>query len=154
MEKKELERFRKKLEELRRQLVEKYEAYKTKDLGLPEEERSDEVDIATSDRFRQFEGVLISGQIETLKLIEEALQKIETGEYGYCEECGEEIPIERLEREPYAKYCVDCQEMIESQQQMMSIAEKEEEPLSPIAPQLEDEEKLQEELEKFGTKEE
>ena len=37
-----------------------------------------------------------------------ALSRIEEGEYGYCEDCGEDIPIRRLELNPVAAKCVNC----------------------------------------------
>lgn len=50
------------------------------------------------------------GQLEK---IDEALQKIEDGQYGNCEECGENIPIKRLDIVPFAKFCVECKNKIE-----------------------------------------
>src|SRR5512136_3260908 len=43
-----------------------------------------------------------------LKEVDEALDRIETGTYGICEECGEPIGLKRLEVKPVAKYCVPC----------------------------------------------
>ena len=40
--------------------------------------------------------------------IEEALQRIEDGVYGVCEECGEEIGVERLRARPVTTLCIDC----------------------------------------------
>ena len=40
--------------------------------------------------------------------IEMAERRIAEGEYGFCEECGEEIPAERLEIDPMAERCVRC----------------------------------------------
>ena len=42
-------------------------------------------------------------------LINHALKKMENGTYGFCEECHQEIPIERLSVVPYAKYCIEHQ---------------------------------------------
>ena len=50
-----------------------------------------------------------------LEEIEYAIKKIENGTYGFCEECGEEIPIARLEVLPFAKYCIECQEEMEEE---------------------------------------
>jgi DnaK suppressor protein len=47
---------------------------------------------------------------QTLNKIEEALRKIDEGTYGICEDCGSEIPEERLKVIPFAIYCVDCME--------------------------------------------
>ncbi len=55
---------------------------------------------------------------EMLNKIDEALRKLEEGTYGICEECGAEIPEERLKIIPFAIYCVDCMENIEKIQEM------------------------------------
>lgn len=43
-----------------------------------------------------------------IRKIEEALQQIDDKEYGYCESCGVEIGIRRLEARPTATLCIDC----------------------------------------------
>jgi YteA family regulatory protein len=45
-----------------------------------------------------------------LKRIEIALEKIENGTYEYCSKCGKHIPISRLEANPWASECIQCQE--------------------------------------------
>jgi DnaK suppressor protein len=45
--------------------------------------------------------------------IERALEKIDTGTFGACERCGQPIPTGRLEALPFARYCVECQEIID-----------------------------------------
>jgi DnaK suppressor protein len=40
--------------------------------------------------------------------IQEALQRLQEGEYGVCEECGEEIAIERLKARPVTTLCIEC----------------------------------------------
>jgi len=49
-----------------------------------------------------------------LRIIRQALQKIRfSKDYGVCEECGENIPIERLRAQPMAILCVDCRDAAE-----------------------------------------
>jgi len=48
-----------------------------------------------------------------IKKIDEALQRLEGGDYGYCEECGIEIGIRRLEARPTATLCIDCKTLDE-----------------------------------------
>jgi DnaK suppressor protein len=48
-----------------------------------------------------------------LSQIERALQLIEEGEYGKCEECGEQISTERLRALPFATLCVECKKELE-----------------------------------------
>lgn len=43
-------------------------------------------------------------------LIEAALLKIDRGQYGYCEECHQPIPQDRLDALPYATHCIQCAE--------------------------------------------
>jgi DnaK suppressor protein len=42
----------------------------------------------------------------------QALQRIASGTYGLCERCHKEIPPERLEIRPHARYCVPCQQVV------------------------------------------
>jgi len=51
--------------------------------------------------------------VEELRLIDSALQRISAGSYGTCVDCDQEIPIARLEAEPTAARCVRCQELYE-----------------------------------------
>ena len=51
---------------------------------------------------------------EEIGMINEALKRIEDGEYGNCEECGESIPPARLEALPHARLCIQCQSNLES----------------------------------------
>jgi DnaK suppressor protein len=44
--------------------------------------------------------------------IVDALSRIEEGRYGKCERCSQEIPIERLEAIPTARYCVTCKQAV------------------------------------------
>lgn len=46
---------------------------------------------------------------ESLEQLNAALARIDEGRYGKCEDCGEEIPRERLEIRPQARFCVPCQ---------------------------------------------
>ena len=54
---------------------------------------------------RQFEA-----EREGIRKIDMALQRLEEGSYGYCEECGEEISVKRLKVVPFALLCKECQE--------------------------------------------
>lgn len=46
--------------------------------------------------------------IDLLRKVEHALAQIESGMYGKCESCGNDIPVARLDALPYATLCVDC----------------------------------------------
>ncbi len=67
---------------------------------------SAEEDMVITLRTRNREGKL-------LKKIEESLDTIESDEYGYCESCGVEIGVKRLEARPTATLCIDCKTLDE-----------------------------------------
>jgi len=69
----------------------------------------DELDEAHSLAEVETHAGLIERAEFRLKAIDSALQRLERGIYGTCEECGEEIPFQRLQSLPFAAYCVDCQ---------------------------------------------
>jgi DnaK suppressor protein len=48
-----------------------------------------------------------------LELIDEALARIEAGEFGECVNCGEEIQPKRLDAIPWTPHCIRCQELVE-----------------------------------------
>jgi DnaK suppressor protein len=51
---------------------------------------------------------------QLLRDISAALRKIDSGEYGFCEECGEEIAEKRLQFNPTVEYCIECSSKLES----------------------------------------
>jgi DnaK suppressor protein len=54
-----------------------------------------------------------------IKKIEESIKAIESGEYGYCDSCGIEIGIRRLEARPTATLCIDCKTLDELREKQM-----------------------------------
>ncbi len=50
---------------------------------------------------------------DELRMIDSALQRIDAGTYGDCIDCGQTIPVARLEVEPTAERCIQCQELHE-----------------------------------------
>jgi RNA polymerase-binding protein DksA len=52
------------------------------------------------------------GLIEQLHEVEGALERIDKGTYGRCENCGKEVPVERLEARPVARLCLDCKKLL------------------------------------------
>jgi DnaK suppressor protein len=54
---------------------------------------------------------------ETLNKINDAMMRLEQGDYGYCFDCGEEIAEKRLRALPFAVRCKDCEEARENAQQ-------------------------------------
>lgn len=64
---------------------------------------------------RELDMTLEENAREALSLVDRALERIESGEYGKCKRCGAEIPIERLKAVPTADLCVTCKAWEESQ---------------------------------------
>ncbi|HQK63969.1 MAG TPA: TraR/DksA C4-type zinc finger protein [Candidatus Staskawiczbacteria bacterium] len=58
--------------------------------------------------YREVESVLVSAGSNRLRQIDHAIDLLHRGRYGTCEECGKEIPLERLEAVPYATLCIKC----------------------------------------------
>jgi DnaK suppressor protein len=54
-----------------------------------------------------------------IKKIDEALMNLDNDEYGYCEACGVEIGIRRLEARPTATLCIDCKTLDEIREKQM-----------------------------------
>ncbi len=54
--------------------------------------------------------------------IDRALERMDAGEYGKCQRCGRQIPIERLEAIPFTPFCIDCQKFIEKQVEFFGAA--------------------------------
>lgn len=50
---------------------------------------------------------------EKLKLVDEALERLESNQFGFCLQCEKSIPEARLDLVPFAQYCVECLEQIE-----------------------------------------
>jgi len=77
---------------------------------------NDEGDISHFDQSQKIHYSRLGNVREIIRKIETALERLDSGDYGVCEECGEEIGLERLKIIPYALYCRDCQEARELQQ--------------------------------------
>ena len=75
----------------------------------------DTYDLASEEREQEIHLILSGRDRDKLQAIEDALDRIEDGEYGICEECEEEIAQARLEALPFTRLCVGCQEEREKQ---------------------------------------
>lgn len=79
----------------------------------PNDRASQESDMALELRNRDRERKLI-------KKIDETLGKIDANEYGYCESCGVEIGLKRLEARPTATQCIDCKTLDEIRERQVA----------------------------------
>jgi len=79
----------------------------------PNDRATQESDMALELRNRDRERKLI-------KKIDETIGKINAGEYGYCDSCGVEIGIERLQARPTASLCIDCKTLEEIKEKQVA----------------------------------
>jgi len=77
-------------------------------------EPSDDLDIARSQAEAETHASLIEHSQDLLKAIDSAATRLDKGAYGKCEECGTDIPLNRLNALPFAVYCIDCQREMEA----------------------------------------
>jgi DnaK suppressor protein len=116
LNKRDLQRFKKLLLEQSDQLQGNQRKALGGDIHLDPDDFPDEIDTASSEVNLQFTGRLREREQGLLAKITTALQKIETGEFGKCVNCGEDIGVKRLRARPVAELCIDCkseQEKIE-----------------------------------------
>jgi len=104
-----LEAIRRVLEDERADLLHVSEA-------TAEEQRPVELDQQSVGRLSRMDALQVQAMAQALEArrqgrllrIEAALQRLDAGDYGFCEECGENIPAKRLEIDPATERCVDC----------------------------------------------
>jgi RNA polymerase-binding transcription factor DksA len=71
-------------------------------------------DVGTENYDQEFTLGLIENEQETLDQIQEALDRIEAGNFGKCTECDALIPRPRLQALPFARHCIECARRLES----------------------------------------
>lgn len=118
MRKDRLAYFRKRLLEKQHQLLE--EVGRTALYGKDQEDDSikDLGDQANTAYTREFFFELGNGDRRLLREVVQALQKIEDGSFGTCERCSEPIADKRLDALPFARYCINCQRVVEEEERM------------------------------------
>lgn len=110
-----LEKFKKRLIELRSQITQTLNVT-TRDVKRPDEATGysqHQADQGTDDFDRTISLSLTTKEFELLRQIDRALEKIDESSYGICDVSGEEIPIARLEAIPYATMTVKAQSKFE-----------------------------------------
>ena len=113
MRKRDLEAFRKLLHERRHELV--HEASRTVDgMGENREQFPDPTDRASLEGNRNLTLRIRDRERKLISKIDEAIGRIDDGSYGKCEECGQEIGLERLRARPVTTLCIDCKSLQEA----------------------------------------
>jgi DnaK suppressor protein len=110
MDKKRLEYYKKKLLNRRDELVKTITRTEEEGRQADDDPTVDLADKAANSYTKEF----LFGQTNTdraiLNMIDEALKRIRSEEYGICANCQEEMQQKRLEAVPWAKHCITCQE--------------------------------------------
>lgn len=109
----EFERYRKPLLERQRELMRDYLESKREGRTGHDSGTEDYIDYAVSSYAKEFVMSLTEMDRKQLLQVEEAVRRIDRGEFGRCQQCGEDINPRRLEVAPWARYCVRCQELEE-----------------------------------------
>lgn len=99
------------------------EALKQSDSTLEEMTDNNEVcadpaDRATVESDRAFTLRIRDRERKLIKKINAALNRIEDGTFGVCDECGEDIGVARLKARPVTKFCINCKSKQEEDEQL------------------------------------
>ncbi|MCU1290205.1 MAG: dksA [Acidobacteria bacterium] len=105
------------LKEIKENLLAEREALinklKGNDLSVDDAETPDPVDLAVRNYSKNVMLAVSENESRQLALIDEALLRIEDEEYGACQNCEKDINPKRLAAIPWARYCLDCQQLLE-----------------------------------------
>ena len=105
------------LKDVKERLLKEREALVQKlqgnDLSIDDAETPDPVDLAVRNYSKNVMLAVSENESRQLTLIDEAVLRIDDGEYGTCQNCEKEISPKRLQAIPWARYCIACQELVE-----------------------------------------
>ncbi len=113
------EQVRKVLFEQKREILQKIRGRKA-DLSS---QKGDFIDIATDNLEHELNYIFEEREREKLNQIEQALKRMQEGYYGECDDCGEDIEIERLLALPFTRLCLDCKSKQERQKKLRMYAD-------------------------------
>ena len=117
MKKKDLELFLTRLQDEKARILNNTNK-KNADLALSTDDLADEVDQASSELNQSVALRLRDRDRLMLYKIELALGKIQSGTFGVCESCDDDIEIKRLEARPVANLCIRCKEAQEQKEKI------------------------------------
>ena len=111
MNRKQVEKYKKLLEAKRAELLTRVQAARESVREGSGGDAPDLGDRALSTQTRDLTYSLTTGERDILKRIDDALSRIETQIYGECLNCGKKVQPGRLDAVPWARHCIDCQEL-------------------------------------------
>jgi len=124
MSKKQYEEVKKRLLYMKTQILNSGFLRSSDDLQVSSDDLPDEADLANNVISQQVTFNIRHRELEKLRMIEEALYKIEEGTYGVCEECDEPIGDKRLEKNPWTSLCITHAEERERENKRFSASAK------------------------------
>lgn len=110
MDKDEVARLKLVLQARQEEIVRRAEQTLQQDMTLDSDDLPDEMDLASSEYLQAFTFRLRGREKNLLDKIQKALERIDNGTFGICEECDETISIKRLEARPETTLCIRCKE--------------------------------------------
>jgi DnaK suppressor protein len=110
LSKSEISKLKSLLHEKRLQIIESAKETLSQEMALDTDDLPDEMDLAASEYLQSLTLRLRGRDKFHLEKVEHALEKIEAGTFGLCEECEEEITSKRLEARPETTLCIKCKE--------------------------------------------
>ena len=113
MDKRKMRSFRDKLLDRREGLVGQVQAAELYSRERDAEATQDPADMAANAYTKELLVSMSDNDRQLLNSIDEALERIEDGEYGKCARCGEALPEKRLDAVPWARHCIRCQDLQE-----------------------------------------
>ena len=105
--------LRERLERQRQEILDMYKQDVRAGQESADDGTEDIVDRANNAYNRELMFSLSDSERQMVLQIEAALARMDAGTYGRCANCGNAIAIRRLEAVPYARFCIDCQELAE-----------------------------------------
>ncbi|MGY3858567.1 MULTISPECIES: TraR/DksA family transcriptional regulator [Aeromonas] len=91
------------------ELEERLNSQASQAIATDTNEMADEIDRASVEEARRLELNRIEHDKLHLRKLKGALKRINEGDFGYCESCGDEISLKRLQARPESRFCVECQ---------------------------------------------
>ena len=113
MDKRKMKSYRDRLLERREGLFKQVNEAELSSRERDAEATQDPADMAANAYTKELLISMSANDRRLLELIDEALGRIEAGEYGECVNCGEPVSEKRLEAVPWARYCLKCQDLQE-----------------------------------------
>ncbi|MCC7442138.1 MAG: TraR/DksA C4-type zinc finger protein [Bdellovibrionales bacterium] len=119
MDARKLAKFRKLLtEEKARLTASSRSALKNEALNISADDLPDETDLAATEVNHHLQFRLRDRERRLLSKIEEALSRLDSGSFGTCEDCEENIELKRLEARPMSTLCLSCKETQEHKEKV------------------------------------